>query len=692
MSSSRRISQTNGNGNATGSQSCASVTLTSLLPPPLASKFLHLPSSQIPSPTITKESHCSLGLDNTVYVWTSQVTPTHIDLTPPPHHTVTFPSPPLLHLPSPDCSLLLAVHPTSLTVSSLPNPTSQSLSTLSLPSRPTSCKFLTPHSFCLTTSTSVHLCYITLRPFELQLRQSCTSNFLSTLLTSPDSRTIIQGTLGWGGDFLGICKSGVVLTVGSRFSRINLPTKGKETDEDKVVRNVLRQLERFRGGQTVMGVEPFNENVLERAIKEIVTEKFEMELEGVRRKGERLMLLGEMVETLGGGGRGRLIEEGEAMKAYEYILTSEKPPSPLPTLTEYVKGLESPNNLVNMITCSLEFRYEMGKKLNVERSGGWWEVPEVVEKAMEWVEGESWGLQLASIYVTCGLADQGKCLACIAQHKGVDTALNLAIEVNHVPTICDLSISTNSLGLLARVCKDSGVEFGRSVVKHLEGKRTDVILDCSTPAVLEEFFSPSGSRPEEWIHRVRSKQFSIVEELTSVPPPPSSSSLDLKRFNLSLSKLSSHLLGKQPKQSVIDGLVSCESAEILGLPSSTSDSEIFSAALQIISEGGGGGRVTIAGLVGLALSGTTQTSGTASVYTSLITSDSSTWSNLPFLLKTEGEEAYLLKVKGTRLYEVARTYYEKEGKEGVANFKRVRGEVEDNTGFELGRVVEIIEF
>ena len=106
------------------------------------------------------------------------------------------------------------------------------------------------------------------------------------------------------------------------------------------------------------------------------------------------MLLGEMVETLGGGGRGRLIEEGEAMKAYEYILTSEKPPSPLPTLTEYVKGLESPNNLVNMITCSLEYRYEMGKKLNVERSGGWWEVPEVVEKAMEWVEGESWGLQV----------------------------------------------------------------------------------------------------------------------------------------------------------------------------------------------------------------------------------------------------------------------------------------------------------
>ena len=48
--------------------------------------------------------------------------------------------------------------------------------------------------------------------------------------------------------------------------------------------------------------------------------------------------------------------------------------------------------------------------------------------------------------MTCGLADQGKCLACIAQHKGVDTALNLAIEVNHVPTICDLSISTNSLG------------------------------------------------------------------------------------------------------------------------------------------------------------------------------------------------------------------------------------------------------
>ena len=36
----------------------------------------------------------------------------------------------------------------------------------------------------------------------------------------------------------------------------------------------------------------------------------------------------------------------------------------------------------------------MGKKLNVERSGGWWEVPEVVEKAMEWVEGESWGLQV----------------------------------------------------------------------------------------------------------------------------------------------------------------------------------------------------------------------------------------------------------------------------------------------------------
>ena len=78
---------------------------------------------------------------------------------------------------------------------------------------------------------------------------------------------------------MGICKSGVVLTVGSRFSRINLPMKGKETDEDKVVRNVLRQLERFRGGQTVMGVEPFNENVLERAIKEIVTEKVRVQEE-----------------------------------------------------------------------------------------------------------------------------------------------------------------------------------------------------------------------------------------------------------------------------------------------------------------------------------------------------------------------------------------------------------------------------
>ncbi|GMI11685.1 hypothetical protein TrLO_g5493 [Triparma laevis f. longispina] len=801
--SSRRISQT----------TSTSLTLTSLLPPPLASSFL---SSTPPTPPVLTESNvCSVLVGNEVYVWKVDCTAMHIDLERPRFEVVRFEEPPLSHLPSPNGSLLLTSHPTSILITSTSSPST--FTTLPLPSPPLHLKFLSNYKFTFTTTKGVHLGLITLRPFEVKIRLTAVDSFLKSLIKLQADKEIIQGTFGrngggvkrikvydssedivalyipetggievwkiggdrdilvggWNcdnslktvhsrmskvkihhveiqkvirktvetekgnrlvcysedggvvlltvwdlieGEMVGcevletgrdvrdlVCKGvanlGIVVmtwpevtmgVVSERFDRVEVG-KGEETDEDKVVRNVLRQLDRYKGGLSVVGVEPLNPNVLERVIKEIVEEKFEMELEGVRRKGERLMLLGEMLESLGGGGRGRLIEEGEALKAYEYILTSSTPPSPLPTLPDYIQTLTSPNHLVNMITCSLEYRYEMCAKLNVTRQGGWWEGSEVVNKAMTWIEGQDWGLQLASIYVTCVIADQGKCLECIKQHKGVDTALNLAIEVNHVPTICDLSISTNALGLLTRVCKDKGVNFGRAVVSHLEGKRNDVILDCSTSTVLEEWFSPSGSRPSEWLYRVRNGEHAIVEELTSQPVQNVNPELDLKRFNLSMSKLSSHALGKTPKQFVVDGLISCESAEILGLPTATSDVEIFNTAINVIKSYPDKEKTTVAGLVGLAISGTSVNGGSASVYENLIECEKEVWEKVDGILREEGEDAYVEKVKETCLYGVGRAYFEKEG-EGGGGLKRVREEVEKRTGVKVGRVLEIIEF